>query len=96
MKENVAIKIIEAERDNSADILAALPSSAQKRSSLKDKIEAQRMAIEALKKQIPKKPVIYSDTNRADCPICNNTVRGIDKPFGDYCSRCGQKLDWSV
>lgn len=52
-------------------------------------------AIEALEKQIAKKPVIYKGTNRADCPICGMTVRGIDKPFGDFCSKCGQRLDWS-
>lgn len=23
------------------------------------------------------------------------SVRGIDKPYGKYCSGCGQKLDWS-
>lgn len=53
------------------------------------------MAISALEKQIAKKPVIYKGTNRADCPICGMTVRGIDKPFGDFCSKCGQRLDWS-
>lgn len=50
---------------------------------------------EAMEKQRAKKPVTYLETNRADCPVCGSTVRGIDKPFGDYCSRCGQKLDWS-
>lgn len=52
------------------------------------------MAIQALEKQIPKKPIAYKGTNRADCPICNKTVRGIDKPYGNYYSGCGQKLDW--
>lgn len=51
-------------------------------------------AIEALEKQIAKEPVIYKGTNRADCPICGMTVRGIAKPFGDFCSKCGQRLDW--
>lgn len=49
---------------------------------------------EAREKQIPKKPITYENTNRADCPICGNTVRGINKPFGDWCSKCGQALDW--
>lgn len=52
-------------------------------------------AIEALEKQIAKKPVIYKGTNRADCPICGMTVRGIAKPFGGFCSKCGKRLDWS-
>lgn len=52
--------------------------------------------LEALEKQIPKKPVTYGEIkNYADCPMCGNTVRGINKPFGEFCSKCGQKLDWS-
>ena len=53
-----------------------------------------KSVIEAREKQIAKKPITYPTTNRADCPICLNTVRGIDKPFGNYCSKCGQRLDW--
>lgn len=49
----------------------------------------------AVEKQRAKKPIIYKETNRADCPVCGATVRGISKPFGDYCSKCGKKLDWS-
>lgn len=44
-------------------------------------------------KSEPKKPITYTHTHRADCPNCRATVRGIDKPFGDYCSKCGIKLD---
>lgn len=51
--------------------------------------------LNALEKQIAKKPVIYKGTNRADCPICGMTVRGIAKPFGGFCSKCGQRLDWA-
>ena len=57
--------------------------------------EAVDMAIKALEMQIPKKPITYKDTNRADCPCCGATVRGIKNLFGDWCSNCGQKLDWS-
>ena len=49
----------------------------------------------AREKQIPRKPITYPTTNRADCSVCLNTVRGIDKPFGNYCSKCGCRLDWS-
>lgn len=55
--------------------------------------------VQALKRELqkhsPMKPIIHEGTNRADCPVCGKTVRGIDKPFGDYCSGCGQALDWS-
>lgn len=56
-------------------------------------------AIEALEKQIPKKPVVvgeeyiferYEWEKDYECPSCGN-------PHADdlFCSRCGQKLDWS-
>lgn len=50
---------------------------------------------EAMEKQKAVKPVTYKETNIADCPVCGATVRGISKKFGDWCSKCGQKLDWS-
>lgn len=64
-------------------------------SNSEENIEAKKMAVAAMRKQIPKKPVTYTGTNRADCPVCGETVRGINKPFGNYCSGCGQALDWS-
>jgi len=66
----------------------------QDNSQLEEDIDIYETAIEALEKQIAKKPVIYKGTNRADCPICGMTVRGIAKPFGGFCSKCGQRLDW--
>lgn len=56
---------------------------------------AVKEAISALEKQIPKKPITYKSTNRADCPCCGNVVRGIQDSFGNWCSKCGQRLDWS-
>lgn len=47
------------------------------------------------KSKIAQKPITYKGTNRADCPTCGATVRGICNPFGDWCSNCGQKLDWN-
>ena len=64
-------------------------------SNSEENIEAKKIAIAAMRKQIPKKPVTYKETNRAYCPVCGETVRGIDKPYGKYCSGCGQRLDWS-
>lgn len=49
---------------------------------------------EAREKQVPKKPITYPNTNRADCPVCGATVRGISKPFGNFCSKCGRAIDW--
>lgn len=57
--------------------------------------EASRIAIDSIKKQIPKKPKDRYKTkyvwDSAYCPVCNCgiTARWV------YCQCCGQKLDWS-
>ena len=66
-------------------------------------IKSIEIAINALEKQIPKKPTPidyekYMDTVKNAlflkgsywCPNCNHVVK-----CGTYCSDCGQKLDWS-
>jgi hypothetical protein len=54
--------------------------------------EAKNMAIQALEKQIPKKPDFTEDKEFALCPCCNG--KGLlDRQ--KYCDNCGQKLDWS-
>ena len=56
--------------------------------------EAFQMALQALEKQIPKKPKNRYKTryiwDSAYCPICNC---GITARWA-YCQCCGQKLDW--
>ena len=65
--------------------------------------EALSVAIQALEKQIPKKPIPidyekYMNTVKNAlflkgaywCPNCKHAVK-----CGTYCSDCGQKLDWS-
>lgn len=49
---------------------------------------------EARNSRIKKKPITYTETNRADCPVCGAAVRGIGKPFGGFCAGCGQGIDW--
>lgn len=58
-------------------------------------------AIEALEKQLPKK-VNYEGAfinngftryRMAKCPCCEKWYNSIDE--NNYCSGCGQKLDWS-
>lgn len=56
-------------------------------------IEAMKMAISALEKQIPKKPLqkSYMVKGAVICPKCEFVALTVD----DYCSHCGQHLDWS-
>ena len=60
-------------------------------------------SIMALEKQIPKKPDYIADGyadgllcyDYAKCPICGHDFEyGINDWEADYCSDCGQKLDW--
>ena len=49
-------------------------------------IKSIEIAIQALEKQIPKKPLAHQ------CTTCGSAVLPFD---GSCCSNCGQKLDWS-
>ena len=64
---------------------------------------AYEMAIQALKKQIPKKPTYEGDGYAPDgtlvydtwiCPCCGSSYE-LDYDDYDYCPNCGQNLDWS-
>ena len=56
--------------------------------------EPLRLAIKALEKQMPKKPV-YGTAN-IKCPNCGATLLYYFYSFKiDYCDECGQRLDWS-
>ena len=57
--------------------------------------EALNMAVEVLEKQIPKPPtfLLYNSDPKMGawhCPFGH-----IMSPDEEYCSRCGQKIDWS-
>ena len=64
--------------------------------------EPLRMAIEALEKQLPKKPVLEKTKGVVGidmwhCPVCDGEIisdwnRDI---ANSYCHHCGQALDWS-
>ena len=69
-----------------------------------DYIEFVKFAINALEKQIAKKPEYEADGyadgelvyDYAKCPICGHDFEyGINDWGCEYCSDCGQKLDWS-
>lgn len=49
------------------------------------------MAINALEKQIPKKPKTDDRYVMYICPCCNDFI----KVSQNYCPNCGQAIDWS-
>lgn len=64
--------------------------------SWEEMAEVRDTAIEALEKQIPKKPLNQSeeyDRTYGNCPCCGEMV--VDYP-DDFrvCSNCGQVIDW--
>lgn len=61
-------------------------------------MEEMKIVIEALDKQIPKKPVTEKDKVIFDivcgrCPECDSAVYSTTNL---YCHKCGQALDWSA
>ena len=70
-----------------------------------ERIESTKIAIQALEKQIPKKPLFnhnLSDTLSVFRCECGSTIKvshdvGImdNNNAPDYCSDCGCRLDWS-
>ena len=68
-----------------------------------DDYKANEIAIQALEKQIPKKPTYEGDGYAPDgtfvwdewlCPCCGKRYE-VDYDDYDYCPHCGQKIDWS-
>lgn len=91
MKESEAIKIC------NTIVFATSFSSPQgiPLNTTKDELaEAMRIAIQALEKQVSKKPDFTEDKEFALCPCCNG--KGLLNKQ-KYCDNCGQKidLDWS-
>ena len=87
MTESEAIKILQR------DLQIQLENKA-----LPDGIEAIQIAIQALEKQIPMKPVksekqVVRYVNTYYCPICNLGITCTN--IAKWCYHCGQKLDWS-
>ena len=66
--------------------------------------KATRVAIQALEKQIPKKPIMKQyfedlEDEYLCCPTCGeiltDRIPADNKTFYFHCMNCGQKFDWS-
>ena len=63
-----------------------------------DEYKMARVAIKALEKQIPKKPISISSVENSmyvKCPTCKLRTVLYDGCSMDYCKNCGQAIDWS-
>ena len=59
---------------------------------------ALEMAIQALEKQVPKKPIVktsYICGKKYYCSECKHYICADCNTKKSYCSNCGQALDWS-
>ena len=54
--------------------------------------EENLIAIQALEKQMPKKPKVIFDVWL--CPCCGENYDNYHDGGYDYCPNCGQKIDW--
>jgi rubrerythrin len=77
MKEERAIEILKVRNEFVSDMNI-------------DTKTAYKLAIESLKKQIPKK---IDDMDC--CTICGTCGKDDNDVEGEYCPNCGQKLDWN-
>ena len=60
--------------------------------------EIQQVTIDALEKQIPKKPKDYNEEDSSIDFVCPNCCEAVYKqPYKPkHCKHCGQAIDWSV
>lgn len=102
-KVREAIERIRKMRDAYNATLRSLPQKTRERSDYNNYVDAFLVAIEALEKQLPEKPIFEGDgfDELGDivfdewlCPLCNARYE-VDYQEYDYCPSCGQKLDWS-
>lgn len=90
MTESEAIKIC-----NTIVLASSLssPHGIPLNTTKEELIEAMKIAIQALEKQIPKKALNKKDALFANCPNCGRVQNSVWNKT--YCGDCGKKLDWS-
>lgn len=100
-----AIERMRKMRDAYNATLRSLPQKTRERSDYNNYVDAFLVAIEALEKQLPKRPRengmsdgLIKKTKYYTCQTCGNcllTEMMNERQNTNYCWDCGQKLDWS-
>lgn len=97
MTEIEAIEIFRAIQDVLSEMMNNSKSEDSKK-ALEAIRDSPKLAIQALKKQIPERPLGGGNHKYRGkifiCRSCSGVV-GVDDMRADYCADCGQKLDWS-
>ena len=106
MTENEAIKMFNDLLDVPCEMLIKYDSviNCEQKQALVRLRTAEKLAIQALEKQVPKKPDCIEDKMWC-CPVCDNHLlhkwikyptKLMPKAEGlPHCMSCGQKIDWS-
>lgn len=104
-KVREAIERMRKMRDAYNATLRSLPQKTRERSDYNNYVDAFLVAIEALEKQLPKRPRengmsdgLVKKTKYYTCQTCGNcllTEMMNERQNTNYCWDCGQRLDWS-
>ncbi|MDU6438066.1 MAG: hypothetical protein E6551_12855 [Lachnospiraceae bacterium] len=104
-KVREAIERMRKMRDAYNATLRSLPQKTRERSDYNNYVDAFLVAIEALEKQLPKRPRengmsdgLIKKTKYYTCQTCGNcllTEMMNERQNTNYCWDCGQRLDWS-
>ena len=97
-------KLIESMEDDYSNVLKEAKSMGCKeiRALYNIPLKNMELIINALEKQIPKKPIIKQSKycNAYHCPVCNGYIRSTNTRIevileeNIFCGVCGQKLNW--
>lgn len=98
-----SIKMLRREKKGCKELLNSYEKDHWNYGLLEKKIEACNTAIEALEKQLQKKGIkekitegVNKGLHKYYCPVCYRNGDLSNKcNVGEYCSDCGQRLDWS-
>jgi hypothetical protein len=102
--ESISEAYVKWKKDLDNAILGEIKQKAIEHGIKTEYVLNEKAIINALEKQIPKKPILktksdnstakrFENCNIVVCPLCGGRLKLKSK--GKYCDKCGQALDWS-